>query len=234
MRRMTTLDIVLVEDDATLAEVIEMHLVAEGFSVRLASDGDAALARCEEARPDLVLLDVMLPKRSGLEVCAELRRRYGHLPGVVMLTALGSEADVVCGLDAGADDYVVKPVRPRELLARVRSLARRIGVGTSATREITHGPLRLRPDLRTLHVNEAPIRLTATEWDLLLCLVAEPSRVLSRTELLERVFDTSHAGYARNVDCHITRLRRKLESAGLNPSPVETVHGAGYRFVPPS
>ena len=227
------MQIVLVEDDATLAEVIEMHLVAEGFSVRTAFDGESALARCDECKPDLVLLDVMLPKKNGLEVCAELRRKYGPLPGVVMLTALGSESDVVCGLDAGADDYVVKPIRPRELLARVRSLLRRMGAGTEST-EVTFGPLRIDAAARQVRVGDKAIKLTATEWDVFRCLSAEPKKVLSRTDLLQRVFDTTHAGYARNVDCHVTRLRRKLEAAGLKPAPIETVHGTGYRFVPPS
>ena len=228
-----TMDIVLVEDDPVLAEVLAMHLADGGFTVRTAADGEAALARCAEARPDLVLLDVMLPKKSGIEVCVALRRAYGALPGVVMLTALGSEADVVCGLDAGADDYVVKPVRPRELLARVRSLGRRLSAVPSAARELVHGALRIDVEARTARVGEGALRLTATEWELLHCLAAQPQRVLTRAELLQRVFDTSHAGYARNVDCHVTRLRRKLEGAGLSPSPVETVHGAGYRFVPP-
>ncbi|NOU31472.1 MAG: response regulator transcription factor [Polyangiaceae bacterium] len=226
------MDIVLVEDDTTLSDVIAMHLRAEGFRVRAAADGEAALDACAAQRPDVVLLDVMLPKKTGLEVCAELRRLYGASPGVVMLTALGSEADVVCGLDAGADDYVVKPIRPRELLARVRSLGRRIGaVGT--THDLAFGPLRVSPSARQVKVHEATVRLTATEWDLLFGLVSEPLRVFSRAELLSRVFDTTHAGYARNVDCHVTRVRRKLEGAGLAPAPIETVHGQGYRFVPP-
>jgi DNA-binding response OmpR family regulator len=227
------LDIVLVEDDATLAEVLAMHLGAEGFRVRMAQDGERALAECKEARPDLVLLDVMLPKKNGIEVCVELRKTYGALPGVVMLTALGGEGDVVCGLDAGADDYVVKPVRPRELLARVRSLARRIGAGVPAPDDLVFGPLRVDAKARTVEIAGRPVRLTATEWELLHCLASEPLRVRSRAELLLRVFDTSHAGYARNVDCHVTRLRRKLADSGLTPLPVETVHGVGYRFVPP-
>jgi len=227
------IDIVLVEDDSTLAEVLSMHLVAEGFSVRTAEDGEAALERCAEARPDLVLLDVMLPKKSGLEVCAELRRRYGPATGVVMLTALGSEADVVCGLDAGADDYVVKPIRPRELVARVRSLTRRMGVVSAAAQLIVFGTLRIDPQARNVLVKDTVVRLTATEWELLHCLAVESPRVLSRNDLLQRVFDTTHAGYARNVDCHVTRVRRKLEAAGLEHAPIETVHGAGYRFVPP-
>jgi DNA-binding response OmpR family regulator len=227
------MDIVLVEDDRTLAEVIAMQLVAEGFSVRTAEDGEAGLARCAESLPDLVLLDVMLPKQSGLEVCVELRRRYGPLPGVVMLTALGSETDVVCGLEAGADDYVVKPIRPRELLARVRSLARRLGAAPTPSRVLVFGAMRIDSASRVLTIGGELVRLTATEWELLQCLVNATPNVLSRADLLRKVFDTSHAGYARNVDCHVTRLRRKLEGAGLSPAPIETVHGTGYRFVPP-
>jgi DNA-binding response OmpR family regulator len=233
-----TLSIVLVEDDPVLAEVMEMHLVAAGFRVHTACDGEAGLAACAHERPDLVLLDVMLPKKTGIEVCMELRKTYGPqpgvvMPGVVMLTALGSEADVVCGLDAGADDYVVKPVRPRELLARVRSLARRMVGTTPAARAKAFGPLCVDREARSVEVRGAPVKLTATEFELLAFLSGEPRKVFSRQELLAQVFDTSHAGYARNVDCHVTRLRRKLEAAGLDPAPVETVHGAGYRFVPP-
>jgi len=150
-----------------------------------------------------------------------------------MLTALGSEADVVCGLDAGADDYVVKPIRPRELVARVRSLTRRMGVVSAAAQLIVFGTLRIDPQARNVLVKDTVVRLTATEWELLHCLAVESPRVLSRNDLLQRVFDTTHAGYARNVDCHVTRVRRKLEAAGLEHAPIETVHGAGYRFVPP-
>ena len=226
------MDIVLAEDDATLADVLAMHLRAEGFDVRAASDGAAALALCEDALPDLVLLDVMLPKRTGLEVCSELRRAHGARPGVVMLTALGSEADVVCGLDAGADDYVVKPIRPKELLARIRSLLRRL-TGPNDAQAVVFGPLRLDRPARQAYVGDKALRLTATEWEILACLALEPKRVWPRAELLARVFDTTHAGYARNVDCHVARLRRKLEDAGLSEKPIETVHGVGYRFVPP-
>lgn len=226
------MDIVLVEDDRTLAEVIAMQLTAEGYTVRAVDDGEAALAECATTLPDLVLLDVMLPRKSGIEVCAELRRLYGPSPGVVILTALGSEADVVCGLEAGADDYVVKPIRPRELVARVRSLSRRLGAPTPS-RALVFGPMALDPASRRLTISGELVRLTATEWDLLQCLVTAAPNVLSRSDLLQRVFDTQHAGYARNVDCHVTRLRRKLEIAGLAPTPIETVHGAGYRFTAP-
>lgn len=225
-------EVLLVEDDATLADVLDMHLAAEGYLVRRAVDGEQALEACAASRPEVVLLDVMLPRRNGLEVCTELRRRYGQTPGVVMLTALGSEVDVVCGLDAGADDYVVKPIRPKELLARVRSVARRLGVDATS-RELSFGPLVLDVASRAMTVSGQPVRLTATEYELLVCLACAPGRVWSRRELLERVFDTTHTGYARNVDCHVTRVRRKLEVAGLAVSPIETVHGAGYRFTPP-
>ncbi len=227
-------DLLLVEDDETLSEVLALHLEAAGYAVRAVEDGAGALASCEEARPDVVLLDVMLPGKSGIEVCQELRARYGARMGVVILTALGSEPDVVVGLDAGADDYVVKPIRPRELIARLRSLTRRLTLApASESRALVFGPLRVDEDKRELDVRGVPIHLTATEWDLLSCLVREPKRVFSRAALLERVFDTTHRGYARNVDCHVARLRRKLEAAKV-VGAIETVHGAGYRFVPPA
>ncbi len=230
---MGSLEVLLVEDDETLREVLSLHLAAEGYRITTAASGREALTRCESATPDLVLLDVMLPELSGLAVCAELRRRYGGRLGVVMLTALGGEPDVVCGFDVGADDYVVKPVRPRELVARLRSLARRLGASLREVAPLTFGRLTVQTESREVSVDAAPVRLTATEWELFSCLVAEPRRVLSRAQLLEKVFDTTHRGYARNVDCHITRLRRKLEAGGLQDVVIETVHGAGYRFVPP-
>jgi DNA-binding response OmpR family regulator len=185
------------------------------------------------------VLDLMLPGRSGLEVCRELRARYTPTPGVVMITARGSEADMVTGLDAGADDYVVKPFAPRVLIARVAALFRRLGAPAASTRwRAGEGAgagagdrdIEIDGDGRRATVGGVPLALTPTELALLAVLVAAPGRVFTRRELLERVFATHHDGYARNVDCHVTRLRRKLEAAGLSPAPIHGVRGAGYRL----
>lgn len=230
-----TVDLLLVEDDAPLANALMLHLRSEGWSVRWAEDGEVALQKCRELRPDVVVLDLMLPGRSGLEVCTELRKSLSPTPGVIMLTARGSEADVVLGLEHGADDYVVKPCRPRELAARVRAVTRRLRIspdedGKRPLREIVLGSLHVDPAERTAHVRGLSLQLTPSEFALLETFSRHPGEVLSRMSLLETVFDSTHAGYARNVDCHVARLRKKLEAAGLL-TPIETVYGTGYRFT---
>jgi len=226
--------VLLVEDDRALREITAMHLESAGYVVEAVGDGEAALAAAAAARPDVVVLDLMLPKLSGLDVCRELRARYAPSPGVVMVTARGSEADMVIGLDAGADDYVVKPFAPPILLARLAALCRRLG--RRAAPETSEGEVvrwsDIRIDLRTRKVEARgqALTLTPTELALLAHLCARPGQVITRKELLEEVFATSNEGYARNVDCHVTRLRRKLESAGWTPAPIHAVHGAGYRL----
>lgn len=227
-------DVLVVEDDDALREVLRLHLAAEGWAVRAVGDGDAALALAGERRPAVAVLDVMLPGRTGLDVCAALRARFDPSPGVIVLTARGDEADVLLGFEAGADDYVMKPCRPREIVARVRALLRRTAPPAARDEDlqaIVRGPIRVDRARHEASVHGAPLRLTGTELSLLATLAAQPGRVFSRAELLEGVWDTRNPGYARNVDCHVTRLRRKLESAGLSPAPVETVHGVGYRFA---
>jgi DNA-binding response OmpR family regulator len=239
------LTLLIVEDDAALREVLGLHLGAQpGWTVRAVGDGEAALAACAAALPDLVVLDVMLPGRSGLEVCAALRALYHPSPGVLMVTARADEVDVIVGFEVGADDFVIKPCRPREIVARLRALARRLRPETgpipietdtpsaTAPSSVLHrGALSIDPASHKVHVDGRLVKLTPTELAMLLELAREPDVVHSRASLLARVFDTNHDGYARNVDCHVARLRSKLDAAGLVPSPIETVHGSGYRFV---
>jgi DNA-binding response OmpR family regulator len=224
--------ILLVEDDRALREVTAMHLQGAGYVVEAVGDGNLALEACALARPDAVVLDLMLPGRSGLEVCRELRARYTPSPGVVMVTAKGSEADMVIGLDAGADDYVVKPFAPPILLARLAALCRRLGARAASTsgEVVTWGDISIDLGARQARVRGHALALTPTELALLARLCAHPGRVLTRKQLLEEVFGSNHEGYARNVDCHVTRLRRKLEAVGLTPTPIHSVHGAGYRL----
>jgi two-component system, OmpR family, response regulator VanR len=238
------MDVLIVEDDAALGDVVAVHLAAEGWRLRRVTDGEEALAACAERLPDLVVLDVMLPKRSGLEVCAALRALYHPSPGVVMVTARDTELDVILGFEVGADDYVLKPFRPRELVARARALHRRLGsrlghavaappvsaAAPAAGSVIAHGDLRIDAEARRASVGPLVLRLTPTEFELLLLLARTPDRAWSRKERLEKVFDSTNESYSRNVDSHVMRLRKKIEMAGMRPAPIRTVQGTGYRF----
>jgi DNA-binding response OmpR family regulator len=222
--------ILLVEDDEPLRQVTAMHLANAGYDVEPVGDGQAALDAAAATRPDVVVLDLMLPKLPGLEVCRELRARFSPSPGVVMVTARGSEADMVIGLDAGADDYVVKPFAPPILLARVGALCRRLRERAGDSEVLRWSDIRIDLKARRAEVRGKVLALTPTELALLARLCTRPGHVHTRKELLEEVFGTTYEGYARNVDCHVTRLRRKLESAGWTPAPIHAVHGAGYRL----
>jgi len=222
-------DLLFVEDDPAFRSVIEHLLVAQGWRVRAVDSAEAAVTACAAQRPDLIVLDLMLPGRSGLDLCRQLQTTQ-PCPGIVMLTARGAESDVILGFEAGADDYVVKPCRPRELVARIQAVLRRLGVSARGA-TIERGRLRILPTERQVTVDEQVLQLTPTEFSLLLTLAAAPERVFSRMELLREVWDTSHPGYMRNVDCHVTRLRHKLGEAGLDPLPITTRHGLGYCFA---
>lgn len=221
--------LLLVEDDTALREVTALHLRSAGYRVEPAVDVASALAACEAARPRLVVLDLNLPDGDGLDVCRALRKRFAPSPGVLMVTARGEDADVVMGLDAGADDYVVKPFTPAVLLARVAALARRLDDHGGA-RPLRFERVAFDPRTQSATVDAHVLQLTPTELTLLTTLMKRPGVVHSRKQLLAEVFDTTHQSYARNVDCHVTRLRRKLEAAGLRPPPIYTVHGSGYRL----
>lgn len=228
------IDVLVVEDDDALREILLLHLRTEGFTARGAARGDDGLAEFRASPPDVVLLDIALPGLSGIDVCREIRGSR-IATGVVMVTSRASELDVILGFDVGADDYVVKPCRPREICARIRALARRVRPdgATAVRREVLErGPLRIDLAARRVATEDgAEIALTATEYALLLELAGSPDVARSRSELLARVFDSQHEGYARNVDCHVTRVRRKLEQAGLAAPLIHTVHGVGYRFA---
>ena len=229
----SALSVLVVEDDAVLRELLEMNLRAERFRVRATDDGNEALGLCDADPPDVVVLDVMLPGRSGLEVCSVLSSRE-RPPGVILVTANGAESDIVLGLEAGADDYVVKPVRVREIVARVRALARRLSLAEGSERGsrriLRRRDLVLDLDGRCATVGANEVPLTPKEFDVLALLAGTPERVWSRSELLLEVWDTDHEGYARNVDVHVMRVRKKLESVGFDASSIETKHGVGYRF----
>jgi len=222
--------ILVVEDEMKIARLVRDYLEDAGFEVIVAGDGTAALASARGSKPDLVVLDLGLPGRDGLDVTREIRRR-STVP-IVMLTARGSEADRVAGLELGADDYVVKPFSPRELVARIRAVLRR----TEAVR--TGGPEVLRAagvevDLPRMRVaiDGRPVDLTPTEFELLATLVREPGRVFTRSQLLEAIRGVAFESYERAIDAHVKNIRRKIEPTPGRPRYLLTVHGVGYRFA---
>jgi two-component system response regulator MtrA len=219
--------ILLVEDDPSIREVTAIGLGAAGFEVVTAADGVEGLDRFKAEAFDLVLLDVMLPRLDGYEVCRQIRRT-STIP-VVMLTARADTMDVVVGLEAGADDYVRKPFDLPELTARVRAALRRAGAGTSETASLRLGPLAIDIAGRTVSRDGTDIPLTRTEFDLLLELTRHPGQVLSRDVLLDRVWGYDYLGDSRLVDVAIQRLRAKVEADPAVPELIQTVRGAGYK-----
>lgn len=225
--------VLVVEDDPTVSEVVVRYLEREGLSVDAVFDGQAALDRAAERRPDLVVLDLMLPGVDGLEVCRRLR---ADAPvAVIMLTARGDEDDRVMGLELGADDYMAKPFSPRELTARVKAVLRRaagvVAVDDELPDTIEAGELHIDVAAREVHRAGAPLTLTAREFDLLVFLAARPRRAFRREELLERVWGYTY-GDTATVTVHVRRLREKVEADPASPAHLRTVWGVGYRWDP--
>jgi len=220
--------ILVVDDERNIVELVRLYLEKEGFTVVAAGDGEQALAQYERTGPDLVVLDVMLPKMDGFEVCRELRRR-GDVP-ILMLTARSEDIDAIVGLELGADDYVTKPFNPQALVARVKAILRRTEVTAKGGRPIQVGDLRIDPRRREASVGDRRLDLRAREFDLLAALARDPGVVLSRDALLEDVWGTDFPGETRTVDVHVAEVRKKL---GENGPQVETIRGIGYRLVPP-
>jgi len=223
--------ILLVEDDASVREAVTMALEGDGHQVRTAVSGEEALDRWRRSRPDLLLLDVMLPGTDGLEVCRAVRAE-DSVP-IVMLTARTDAIDVVLGLESGADDYITKPFETRVLLARVKAVLRRHD-RSADDRVITLGELVIDPRAMEVSKDGVPLRLTATEMRLLLELARHPGQVLTRTVLLERVWDYSYLGDSRLVDVCVQRVRAKVEVDPTQPRLIQTMRGVGYKLVPPS
>jgi len=228
--------ILAVEDDPTLLEVIAYNLKKEGYGVLTASDGVQAVDKARAAKPDLMLLDIMIPGLDGLEVCRILRKETG-VP-IIMLTAKSEEIDKVIGLEIGADDYITKPFGMRELLARIKAMLRRIemagrdaGADTSAAAtSIRAGDLAMDIERHTVTIAGKEIALAPKEFELLACLAANKGRVLSRALLLQRVWGDDFYGDDRTVDVHIRWLRLKIEDNPTNPRRLITVRGVGYKF----
>ncbi|HWQ12118.1 MAG TPA: response regulator transcription factor [Roseiflexaceae bacterium] len=223
--------ILVVDDEPTIVEVVDLYLRREGFEVVTAADGHAALAAAERRRPDLVVLDLMLPGVGGLEVAGRLRAT-GPIP-IIMLTARGEEADRVVGLELGADDYVVKPFSPRELVARVKAVLRRVQPPAALNAPgpvLVHGPLRLDTAARTATLEGRPLSLTVREFDLLAFLMRHPGQVFTREQLLDNVWGYTFASDMSTVTVHIRRLREKIEADPAIPKLLTTVWGVGYRL----
>jgi two-component system response regulator RegX3 len=226
-----------VEDEASYVEALTIGLTREGFNVEVATDGAEALMRFEDVTPDLVLLDVMLPKMSGIDVCRLIRKR-SQVP-IIMVTAKGAEIDTVVGLEVGADDYVSKPYRMRELVARMRAVMRRNGTGAPAPEPelsggaLTVGPLSLDPDEHRVMLDGAEVALPLKEFELLHLLLANAGRVLTRDVLIDRIWGSDYVGDTKTLDVHVKRLRAKIEEDPANPTRITTIRGLGYKFERP-
>jgi two-component system response regulator ResD len=228
---MAGLRVLVVDDEPMVREILERYLVREGFAVTTAEDGEEALIRFADARPHLVLLDLMLPRIDGLEVFRRMRASAAQTP-VIMLTARGEETDRVVGLELGADDYVTKPFSPREVVARVRAVLRRTDNGVDHDGILTFGDLRMDRGRREVRMGDRDVHLTRKEFDLLEHLASSPGITFTRTALLESVWDFAWEGDTATVTVHIRRLREKLEVDPSSPRHLITVWGVGYRFEP--
>ncbi len=223
--------ILVVDDEPNIREVVGLYLRREGHAVVPASDGEEALRLYRQARPDLVVLDLMLPKVSGLEVCRRLGAER-RVP-LIMLTAKGEEEDRIIGLGLGADDYVTKPFSPRELAARVEAVLRRTGeapADPAGAEVLVVGDLRIDPNSREVAVRGEPATLTAREFDLLYHMASHPRRVFTRDQLMEAVWGYAFSVDTSTVTVHIRRLREKIETTPTRPRYLQTVWGVGYRF----
>jgi DNA-binding response OmpR family regulator len=221
--------ILVVDDEARIVQLVRDYLERAGFDVVTARDGETALQVARLQRPDLIILDLMLPGVDGLDVCRRLRQESG-VP-IIMLTARVEEADRVVGLELGADDYVTKPFSPRELVARVRATLRRASGQIGPTTVLRAGEIELDTAALTAIAAGQPVDLTSTEFQLLATLMRQPGRVFSREQLLEAIHGVAFDGIDRSVDSHIKNIRRKIEADPRDPAYIQTVYGVGYRFV---
>jgi len=221
--------ILIVDDEEMIVRTVKAYLDREGFKTYTAFDGDAALQAFDEKGPDLIVLDLMLPKKSGIEVTRAIRAK-SSVP-IIMLTAKAAEADRVVGLELGADDYVVKPFSPRELVARIRAVLRRYEGDRAEIDRIISGDIEIDLKTRELKVAERNIELTPTEFDLLAYLARHPGQVFTRLQLLREVQGYTYDSFARTIDTHVKNLRRKIEEDPKSPRYILTVHGVGYRFA---
>jgi DNA-binding response OmpR family regulator len=224
-----TKTILVVDDEPRLVSLVEAYLSQEGFKVLSAGDGRDALFLARQEKPDLIVLDVMMPEMDGYEFM-RLHRKERETP-IILLTAKVEADDRVLGLELGADDYVTKPFRPRELVARIRAVLRRAGQTQPSAQKLRAADVTLDRETHAVEVNGQFIDLTPSEFDLLATLMSVPGRAYTRLELLDRIQGVAYEGYERTIDVHVKNLRAKLEPNSRNPRYVQTVYGVGYRFA---
>ena len=238
---MTTPTILIVEDEDSFVEALTVGLNREGFRVEVAQDGATALTRFHEVKPDLVLLDLMLPRISGIDVCREIRKT-STVP-IIMVTAKSAEIDMVVGLEVGADDYITKPYRMRELVARLRALLRRASMEAGAvpataaaanSRSLVVGDVSIDSDEHIVTVGGEPVSLPLKEFELLHVLLSNAGRVLPREMLIDRVWGMDYVGDTKTLDVHIKRIRGKIEPDPSKPERIVTIRGLGYKYERPA
>ena len=220
--------VLVVDDEEHIVELARIYLTREGYEVEGVGDGSQALARFGQIKPDLVVLDIMLPGADGLEICKEIRKQ-SQVP-IIMLTARDEVTDKVVGLEVGADDYLTKPFHPQELVARAKALLRRARLEPDAPKLIRAGKLEVDLERHEVRHEQAKVQLRPKEFDLLTLLARYPGRVFQRSELLDLVWGYDFPGYTRTVDVHVQQLREKLAAAGVTAPSIETVWGVGYRL----
>ncbi len=227
--------VLVIEDDPDIAGMLTLHLRAEGFEIAVESSGEAGLEHLRRERPDLLVLDLMLPGIDGLHVCRKVRESGDYLP-IIILSAKSSETQRVVGLELGADDYLTKPFSMNELIARIHAVLRRMAAAAQLADQragaIRHGDLHIDPIAREVRMRDREIALTSKEFDLLALFARHTGRVFRRSELLDEIWGHTHDGYEHTVNTHINRLRAKIERDPANPHYILTVWGVGYRFSP--
>ena len=228
MGRPVSFKVLVVDDEDHIVELARIYLTREGYEVEGVGDGSQALARFGQIKPDLVVLDIMLPGADGLEICKEIRK-LSQVP-IIMLTARDEVTDKVVGLEVGADDYLTKPFHPQELVARAKALLRRARIEPDAPKLIRAGKLEVDLERHEVRHEHVKVQLRPKEFDLLTLLARHPGRVFQRSELLDLVWGYDFPGYTRTVDVHVQQLREKLAAAGVTEPSIETVWGVGYRL----
>lgn len=227
------LKILIVDDEQSIRTLLDYNLTQAGYETMMATEGEEAIFKAEHEKPDLILLDLMLPKIDGIEVCKTLRKRHINIP-IIMLTAKSEELDKVLGLEIGADDYMTKPFSPREVMARVKAVLRRTTSLTGPTEEevtkLTSGPLSIYLEQYEAYLSDEKLEFTPKEFELLVYFIQNKNRVLSRDTLLSAVWNYDFAGDTRIVDVHVSHLRDKIEENTKKPMFIKTVRGIGYKF----
>jgi DNA-binding response OmpR family regulator len=221
--------IMLVDDEPRLVSLVEAYLTQEGFRVVTAGDGRQALFLARQEKPDLIVLDIMMPEMDGYDFM-RLHRKEQETP-IILLTARVEDDDKVLGLELGADDYLTKPFRPRELVARIRAVLRRMGQVRPSAQVLRAGDISVDRETHTVQVADRYVDLTPSEFDLLATLMSFPGRAYSRLELLDRIQGVAYEGYERTIDVHVKNLRAKIEAEPRTPRYIQTVYGVGYRFA---